>query len=96
MERYRFLLKPAFFIFNLVFATWLVLKIEEIKPSDFGRYGSIFTPAGKLTHEKMQQKKYLNRLISEYKLGRLDSLELNKEIENYLAEPDIISLKAKK
>lgn len=96
MQRYRFLLKPAFFIFNLVFATWLVLKIEEIKPSDFGRYGSIFTPANKLTHGKIQQKKYLNKLINEYKLGRLDSLELNKEIENYLAEPNIISIEAKK
>ena len=42
MKKYNFLFKPVFFIFNLLFATWLVLKIEEIKPSDFSKRPSFF------------------------------------------------------
>lgn len=41
-EGYAFLVKPIFFIGSLLFATWLVLYIEKIKPSDLGKYESIF------------------------------------------------------
>lgn len=52
MKKYNFLFKPLFFIFSLVFATWLVLFIEKISPSDFGKYGHLFDngPGVKDTH----------------------------------------------
>lgn len=43
MNKYSFLLKPLFFIFSLVFATWLTLFIERLQPSDFGKYEYIFS-----------------------------------------------------
>ena len=42
MKKYNFLFKPLFFIFSLVFATWLVLYIEKIHPSDLGSLGHMF------------------------------------------------------
>ena len=42
MKKYNFLFKPLFFIFNLLLATWLVLEIEKIKPSDFSKRPSFF------------------------------------------------------
>lgn len=36
------LLKPLFFIAALLFATWAVLKVEKLKPSDLGSYQKIF------------------------------------------------------
>lgn len=81
MKNYTFLLKPAFFIFNLIFATWLVFKIEEISPSDFGKYKSLFedTP-GSIGYKK----KRLKKIIIEYKAGKIDSIQLERQLENYL------------
>jgi hypothetical protein len=93
MSQYKFLLKPAFFIFNLMFATWLVLKIEGIKPSDFGRYRSIFGDPEKLNPEKLQQKKYLQNLFSMYKHGGIDSAQVSMKIEKFLLAPNIASAK---
>lgn len=42
MKKYNFLFKPLFFIFNLLLATWIVLEIEKIKPSDFSKRPSFF------------------------------------------------------
>lgn len=36
------LLKPLFFIAALLFATWAVLKVEKLEPSDLGSYQKIF------------------------------------------------------
>src|SRR5688572_11454485 len=92
MSSYKFLIKPLFFIFNLMFATWLVLMIEDIKPSDFGRYKSIFESGTKLSPEKKEQKRYLENLFLEYKKGAIDSVELGKRLEKYLLAPNIMSL----
>ena len=81
MKNYSFLIKPAFFLFNLVFATWLVFKIEEISPSDFGKYKSLFEdPPGSIGYKK----KNLKRIIVDFKAGKLDSLQLERKIEKYL------------
>lgn len=70
-----------FFIFNLLFATWLVFKIEEISPSDFGRFKSLFDdPPGSIS----TRKKNLKKIIVEYKKGTLDSAQLDQKIEKYL------------
>jgi len=81
MKNYSFLLKPLFFIFNLVFATWLVFRIEEIKPSDFGKYRSLFEDApGSMS----ARKKNLKKIIVDFKRGTLDSVQLDQKLEKYL------------
>jgi hypothetical protein len=81
MKNYSFLFKPVFFLFNLIFATWLVFKIEAIEPSDFGKYKSLFDdPPGSMGFKKKQLKK----LIVDYKIGKLDSIQLEKRLETYL------------
>lgn len=85
MKEAKFILKPLFFIFNLVFATWLVLQIEKISPSDFGRYKTLFDTPEPLSPEKLGDKAYLKRLCSDYKNGKLDSLEVEELINRYLA-----------
>ena len=81
MKNYAFIFKPLFFIFNLIFATWLVFKIETISPSDFGRYSSLFDdPPGSMGY----RKKNLTKIIVDYKKGRLDSIQLAQKIEKYI------------
>ena len=87
MTKYTFLLKPVFFIFNLIFATWLVFKIEEITPSDFGRYKSLFEDPPKLSPDNSHHKQYLKKLCSDYRNGKLDSLGLELKLDGYLTDP---------
>ncbi|MCW3102153.1 MAG: hypothetical protein JWO09_593 [Bacteroidetes bacterium] len=85
MKDYKFLLKPAFFIFNLLFATWLVLKIEKVAPSDFGRYEKMFHP-GDIRPENVPQydKYYLKKLADDYKSGVLDSAMFELQLEKFI------------
>lgn len=87
MKKYTFLLKPALFIFNLVFATWMVFAIEKIHPSDFGRYGNFFDtdPASAI---RLLNKKKLLKLCNDYKTGVIDSAELEKRVETLLRPPE--------
>ena len=85
MKNYTFLLKPVFFIFNLIFATWLVLAIEKIKPSDFGEKRSIFERAPKPKTVGPQDKMYLKSLAIDYKNGKIDDKKLDQALEGYLA-----------
>jgi hypothetical protein len=88
MKKYKFLLKPIFFVFNLFFATWLVITIERIQPSDFGRNSNLFdrTPLPKTVSAK--DKPYLIDLINKYKNGLIDSNELNAHLDAFLAPPE--------
>jgi hypothetical protein len=87
MKQYIFLLKPLFFIFNIVFATWLVLKIEKIKPSDFGEHKSIFENAPKPRVLTKSDKHRLKTLAYEFKYGIIDSAGLNKKLDKLLEAP---------
>ena len=93
MTKYKFLLKPLFFIFNLLFATWLVFKIEEMTPSDFGRYKYLFEDPPKLSPDKMHHKLYLKKLCTDYKSGKLDSLELEEKLDGFLRTPREVVVK---
>ena len=42
-KSYTFLIKPITFLIGIFLTVWLVLKIETIRPSDFGFYKDIFT-----------------------------------------------------
>jgi hypothetical protein len=88
MKQHKFLLKPLFFIFNLVFATWLVLTIEKIQPSDFGRNASFFEKAPKPRTVSLQDQSYLMSLSEDYKTGRIDSVQLRKKLEEFLKPLD--------
>ena len=85
MKRYNFLIKPAFFIVNLFVATWLVLKIEKIEPSDFGKHSSIFEPASVPRVVSQKDKVYLHSLAREYKYGIIDSAGLDSSLSAFLA-----------
>jgi hypothetical protein len=92
MKKYKFILKPLLFICNLLFATWLVFAIEDIKPTDFGRYEYLFEDAPALKTKKLR-KEHLIRICSEYRKGIIDTTELVRKIDMYLALPeDSISL----
>ncbi|MGZ3931907.1 MAG: hypothetical protein ACXVP0_11180 [Bacteroidia bacterium] len=83
MDSYKFLTKPLFFIFNMVFATWLVLEIEKIKPSDFGRYESFFKTGPDQNDINRKNKVYLKQLFSEYKSGVIDSTKLEQRLDEF-------------
>ncbi len=84
MKEKLFLFKPLFFIFNLIFATWLVFQIEKLSPSDFGKYESLFEGPPVFSREKMGEKGYLKKLCSEYKAGKLDSADVERLLDRYL------------
>jgi hypothetical protein len=88
MKQYKFLGKSIFFILNLVFATWLVLKIEKIKPSDFGEYKSIFSSAPKPRVISKSDKMVLKTIFFEFKYGLIDTAQLNKKLDRFLATPE--------
>jgi len=85
MKKFRFLFKPAFFIFNLVFATWLVLRIEQIQPSDFGKYKSVFDTPTKKDRNKAKQMK-LQKLLADYKSKKIDLAFLETELQHMVEE----------
>jgi len=86
MKKYKFIIKPLLFVFNLLFATWLVFAIEAIKPTDFGRYEYLFEDPPVVKTRK-QKKEHLIRISSEYKKGIIDTTELVRQIDMYLALP---------
>lgn len=86
MKQYSFLLKPVLFIFNLLFATWMVFAIERLRPSDLGKYGDIFeTRPSSAT--QLLNKKTLLKLCKDYKAGILDSTKLEENIDRLLKLP---------
>jgi hypothetical protein len=83
LKKYRFLLKPAFFIFNLLFSTWLVFQIEQISPSDFGKYKYIFESPRKLP-PAFARKQEIKKLCDQYKAGLLDSTQLELKLSKIM------------
>ncbi len=84
MEKYHFLLKPIFFIFSLLFATWLVVKIEKISPSDFGKYESYVSQEPCKPDNLPANKQYLKNLCSDYKKGIIDNILLEQKLTFFL------------
>ncbi len=93
---YNFLFKPVFFILSLVFATWLVLYIEKLAPSDFGKYGSSFKEAPSPLPEASRplQKKpsvfprsHLKKMYGNYKAGLISQSEWAHQLELFLESP---------
>jgi hypothetical protein len=94
MKRYRFLFKPLFFIFSLLFACWMVLAIEKVRPSDFGKYSSLFetntTPIikgrelFKREKDNLLKKNMILKLCSDYKIGKITTIQLNQRLEQIL------------
>jgi hypothetical protein len=89
MKKYNFLFKPLFFIFSLVFATWLVLYIEKISPSDFGRYEYLFNSEPKPLPKELKIQNPLiyntKQLSLSRKLSALRQAELKKLCFDYKA-----------
>ena len=90
MKDFKFLFKPLFYIFNILFASWLVIKIEKLHPSDFGRHGRLFEtdsqPGYKTCNQKefsASDKEHLKHLFLDFKSGKLDSAKLDTELTNF-------------
>ncbi|MDO9184588.1 MAG: hypothetical protein Q7W13_01155 [Bacteroidia bacterium] len=81
--KYNFLLKPLFFIFSLLFASWLVLKIEKLRPSDFGKERYLFENEPVPSVAKYDEQ-YLKNLFLEYKFGIINSRQLDEKLEFFL------------
>lgn len=93
MKKYNFLFKPFFFICSLLFATWLVLYIEKIRPSDLGKYESMFNSTPKpppkvksVHHSHMNDKQIFKKICADYKAGLIDSTKLDQQIEDFLKD----------
>lgn len=93
MKEKMLILRPLFFIFNLIFATWIVFQIEAVSPSDFGKYRSLFEGPPAFTPEKMGEKQFLKKVCSDYKKGKLDSTEVDLLLNRYLTAPKAVSAK---
>ena len=79
MKKYRFLLKPFFFILNLLFATWVVFAIDNLSPSDFRKEASRDT-AGNIRNSLKDKKMYFKNLCTDYKTGKIDSARLDRQL----------------
>jgi hypothetical protein len=84
MKEYKFLMKPIFFIFSLVFATWLVLVIERISPSDMGRYESLFKTETRTIPSITNNKQFLKTLFQSYQNGKIDSIAFENKLNDFL------------
>jgi hypothetical protein len=87
MKNYKFILKPLFFLFNLVFATWLVFAIEKISPSDFGQYKHLFDTQKDPMQIDRENKIHLMKLLQDFKNGALDSADVAGRLEHFLVLP---------
>lgn len=83
VKKYTFLIKPVFYIFSLLIASFLVLKIEKLKPSDFGKEKYFFEDVPVSTVSKYDEQ-YLKNLFLEYKFGIINSRQLDKRLEFFL------------
>jgi len=87
MRKYKFLLKPLFYIFNLLVATWLVLLIEQSRPSDFGKYQYFLKGERPPAVIIDNNKQYLKGLFRGYRTGKIDSVQLERELARFFAWP---------
>jgi hypothetical protein len=81
MKKYKFILKPLLFIFNLLFASWLVLEIEKINPSHFDKERSLLNNKHEIFTIPNNSMQRLKKLCLEYKAGLIDSTELEIQLE---------------
>lgn len=93
MKEYKFLFKPVFYIFSLLFATWLVIKIEKISPSDFGDAKTDLIHKPNHLEIFQDNKKYLKNLFNVYKAGAIDSTTLNEKLTFFLESTQSVSPK---
>jgi hypothetical protein len=88
MRRYKFLIKPLFYIFSLTASSYMVLVIEKVSPSDFGKHQSLFEATTKPAAVKMVKydygKEYLKNICFDYKYGIIDSVTLDERLNTFL------------
>jgi hypothetical protein len=89
MKRYKFLIKPLFYIFSLTASSYMVLVIEKISPSDFGRHQDLFVsepkPAVDVQMVKMNYtKQYLKNVCFDYKYGIIDNATLDERLSTFI------------
>jgi hypothetical protein len=93
MRKFRFIIKPVFYILSLVFATWLVITIEKVSPSDFNSSKDKTNEKMVVPPEIQQDKIFLENLCKAYRAGTIDSSELGKRLLWYLKSKKDLSRK---
>jgi hypothetical protein len=87
MKKIDFLFKPIFFIFSLLFAAWMLMKIEKLNPSDFDDHKThVSQKSNKIPDSCLwnNRKKYLQNLCTSYKAGMIDSSRLDEKLTIFL------------
>lgn len=84
MRQYNFLWKPFFFICSLLFATWLVITVEKVSPSDLGVEQPSKDAVEPVSADLLKRREYLKQLCDQYKAGAIDSTEVNKRLLFFL------------
>jgi hypothetical protein len=86
MKRFKFLIKPLFYIFSLTASSYMVIIIERISPSDFSKHPSLFLPQAKPVAVQVndQRMEYLKNICFDYKYGLIDSSTLDERISVFL------------
>ncbi len=90
MKRYKFLIKPLFYIFSLTASSYMVLVIEKVSPSDFGKHQSLFVtepskPASTQLVKYDSRKELLKSICFDYKYGIIDSAAVETRISTFLS-----------
>lgn len=93
MINYKFLIKPIFYISSLLFSSWVVLQIEKLNPSDFGRYKRLFGSGEEVQPSLNLNKQYLIKLYSNYKEGKIDSAKFDQQLQKFLDDMQTVSKK---
>jgi hypothetical protein len=86
MTKYAFLYKPLFFIFSLFFASALVLYIEKLEPSDFGRYKEIFESGPRKKRVSEADLPWLTNIAYDFKKGKLDTVMLQSKLREFVTD----------
>jgi hypothetical protein len=93
MKRYKFLIKPLFYIFCLTGSSYMVLVIEKISPSDFSKHQTLFISTPKNIQAVQvkydRNKDYLKSICFDYKYGVIDSATLDEKLNQFLYGTDI-------
>ncbi len=101
MKRYKFLIKPLFYIFSLTASSYMVIVIERISPSDFSKQPTLFMPQAKpvaAVQANDYRKEFLKSICFDYKYGVIDSSTLDERLSVFLygekrpAAPQIASI----
>ena len=86
--KYKFLYKPILFIINIITASFLVLKVDELQPS-IKKDNDLKNKLHYFRSDSSKYNKRLIQLIEDYKMSKLDSNSFYTKLGLLLTEKEI-------